>query len=167
MFSRTAINMVEKKQMQNVSFRNVGELLRFLPEDQLGIVERLREIVFDTIPEVKEKLSFNVPFFQRYRAICFIWPGVVSWGSTTWEGVEFGFSYGNLLLDEAGWLERGKRKQVFSKRFFSPEDINEDLLRAYLLEAAELDELLHREKMVRSKNKGKRLTFLDFGHSSR
>ncbi len=127
--------------MQNVSFQSVGELLGFLPEDQLIIVERLRELVFECIPDVKEKLSFNVPFFRKNKSICFIWPGAVSWGNTTWESVEFGFTHGNLLADKAGYLDRGTRKQVFSKRFSSIEEINEDLLREYLYEAAEIDEI--------------------------
>ena len=127
--------------MQNVSFRTVGELLRFLPEDQLEITERLRELVHECIPGVKEKLSFQVPFFKKRKGICYIWPGAVSWGKKTKEGVEFGFQYGNLLADEAGYLEHGKRKQISSKRFFSVEDINEDILREYLFEAAEIDEL--------------------------
>lgn len=140
--------------MQNVSFRSVSELLRFLPEDQLLIVERLREIVLDTLPDTKEHLGFNVPFYRRYKNLCFIWPGAVSWGSKTWQGVEFGFTYGNLLADKAGWLDKGNRKQVFSKRFLQVPDINEDLLRAYLLEAYELDELAYREKLMRNKRRG-------------
>lgn len=144
----------EKKKMQNVSFRSVGEMLDFLPENQLELVERLRELVFECIPGVEERLSFNVPFYRRHKGICFIWPGAVSWGSKTWEGVEFGFNYGSLLADEANYLEKGTRQQVFSKRFLSPDEINEELLRAYLLEAMEIDELMERERISRKRKKG-------------
>lgn len=144
----------EKKKMQNVSFRSVGEMLDFLPENQLELVERLRELVFECIPGVEERLSFNVPFYRRHKGICFIWPGAVSWGSKTWEGVEFGFNYGNLLTDEANYLDKGTRQQVFSKRFLSPDEINEELLRAYLLEAVEIDELMERERISRKRKKG-------------
>ena len=137
--------------MQNVAFRSVSEVLDYLPENQLAIVERLRELIFECIPGVEERLSFNVPFYRKYKGICFIWPGAVSWGSKTWEGVEFGFNYGSLLADEANYLEKGSRKQVFSKRFFSTDEINEELLRAYLLEAVEIDELMEREKRARKK----------------
>ena len=135
----------QKQRMQNVSFRTVGELLRFLPEDQLEITERLRELVYECIPGIKEKLSFQVPFFKKRKGICYIWPGAVPWGKKTKEGVEFGFQYGHLLADEAGYLEHGKRKQVFSKRFFSVEEINEDILREYLFEAAENDEMNYKK----------------------
>ena len=143
--------MKEKKPMQNVSFRSISEMLEFLPEDQLEMGQHLRELVFETVPGIKERLSFNVPFFRIRKGICFIWPGAVSWGSKTREGVEFGFNYGNLLADEAGYLERGNRKQVFSKRFFSTNDINDEILREYLLEAAEIDEIMYREGKQRRK----------------
>ena len=141
--------------MQNVAFRSVGELLAFLPEGQFLITEVLRELVLGTLPNVQERLSFNVPFYRLHKGICYIWPGAVSWGSKTWQGIEFGFNYGNLLADEANYLERGTRKQVFNKRFFSPEEINVELLSAYLLEAAEIDEMMFREKMSNARKRKK------------
>ena len=139
--------------MQNVQFRSVGELLDFLDPERLEMVELLRELVLETVPGVEERLSFNVPFYRRYGALCFIWPGSVSWGSTVWEGVEFGFNNGHLLADEDRYLDRGKRKQVFTKRFFSVQDVkmNIERLRALLMEAAEVNELLQMEKMQRSR----------------
>ncbi|MBK8563879.1 MAG: DUF1801 domain-containing protein [Saprospiraceae bacterium] len=131
----------------------MGELLGFLPEDQLEIVETLRGIIFDTVPDIKEKLSFNVPFYKQHKGVCYIWPGTVSWGTKTWQGVEFGFNYGNLLADEMNYLDRGNRKQVYNKRFLSTKDINHEILIAYLLEAAENDELMYREKMMLGRGK--------------
>jgi len=147
------VQIKEKKQMQNVQFRSVGELLDFLDPERLEMVELLRELVLETVPGVEERLSFNVPFYRRYGALCFIWPGSVSWGSTVWEGVEFGFNNGHLLADEDRYLDRGKRKQVFTKRFFSVHDVkmNIERLRALLMEAAEVNELLQMEKMQRSR----------------
>lgn len=136
----------EKKSMQNVRFNSMGELLEYLPEGQLEMVQHLRELIFETLPGIKERLSYNVPFYKKRKGICYIWPGAVSWGNKNWEGVEFGFNYGYLLADEAGYLDRGNRKQVYTKRFLSVADISEELLREYLLEAAELDELMYLEK---------------------
>jgi hypothetical protein len=147
--------MKEPSKMQNVAFRNVGELLAYLPDDQLLITEVLRELVFSTLHGVQERLSFNVPFYRLHKGICFIWPGAVSWGSKTWQGVEFGFNYGNLLADEANYMERGTRKQVYNKRFFSPDEINAELLSTYLLEAAEIDEMMFREKMSNARKRKK------------
>ena len=125
--------------MQNVSFRTVEEVLDYIPDDQLEIVERLRELVFECIPEVHEKLAYNVPFYSRFKRICFIWPGAIPWGKKTREGVEFGFTSGYLLTDEEGYLDKGKRKQVFTKTFYSLREIDPDVLRVFLFEAANLD----------------------------
>lgn len=125
----------------------MAELLKFLPESQLEIVVSLRELVFSTLPSIEERLSFNVPFYRLRKGICYIWPGAVSWGNKTWEGVEFGFNYGYLLADKANYLDRGNRKQVYNKRFSLLKNINAELLSAYLIEAAELDDMMFREKM--------------------
>jgi len=137
----------DKKKMQSVNFRNLDEFLGYLPENQLAIVEKLREIVIECIPDAEEYLSFNVPYYRRHKSICFIWPGAVAWGNKTWDGVEFGFTYGNLLSDTAGYLDRGTRKQVYTRRFYRPEEIHEDLLRAYLFEAAEIDGMQRLKKL--------------------
>ncbi len=127
--------------MQNVSFGSVDEFLEFLPDDELKIVERLRSLVFDCIPNVSEKLSFNVPFYKRHKNICFIWPASVLWGKKkTYNGVRFGFSNGYLLADEIAYLDRGDRKQVYCKDFTDLKNIDFDLLKAYIFEATIIDE---------------------------
>jgi hypothetical protein len=125
--------------MQNVRFDSVDELLEFLPEAEWKMVHLLRRLVFECVPEVREKLSYNVPFYRRNKGICFIWPGSVSWGKVQHPGVRFGFQQGHLLRDEIGYLDRGARKQVYWKDFQSLEDIDVELLRAYLWEAAMVD----------------------------
>lgn len=139
--------MEEKKKMQSVAFRNMDDLFAWLPENQLAVVEKLREIVLECIPDAQEYLSFNIPCYRRNKSICYIWPGAVDWGGKTRDGVEFGFSYGNLLSDTAGYLDRGTRKQVYTKRYFRPEEIPGDLLRAYLFEAAEIDDMQRLKKL--------------------
>ena len=126
--------------MQNVDFRNVEEFLDYLPDHERKMVDLLREIIFECIPECKEKLSYNVPYFSRYSRICFIWPASIPWGKVKMNGVQLGFCKGYLLQDEFGYLEKGNRKQVFSKTFFNIKDINEDLLKAYLFDAVEIDQ---------------------------
>jgi hypothetical protein len=138
--------MEEKRKMQAVKFDNLQEFWAYLPENQLLIAEKLRELVFECVPRVEEYLSFNVPFYKRYKGVCFIWPGAVAWGSKTWDGVEFGFNSGYLLADELQYLDKGNRKQVYTKRFYRPEDIREDILRAYLQEAVELDDMMYMAK---------------------
>jgi hypothetical protein len=43
------------------------------------------------------------------------------------------------MRDEIGYLEKGSRKQVYCKTFFSIEDIDHDLVKTYVLEAIRVD----------------------------
>jgi hypothetical protein len=127
--------------MLSVKFRTIEQLLDYLPEHELKLTESLRQLVFDCIPHVEEKLSYSIPSYRKHRSICFIWPGCIYWGDKrTYNGVRFGFSYGNLLTDPESLLERGSRKQVFWKDFSKIEDVPFDQLRQLLYEAAMVDE---------------------------
>ena len=125
--------------MQNVSFKTVDEFLDYLPENEKRIVDYLREIIIECIPDCDEKLSYNVPYYSKYSRICFIWPASVPWGKVKMNGVQLGFCKGYLLNDDINYLEKGNRKQVFSKTFFDIKEIDLDLLRAYLFDAIEVD----------------------------
>lgn len=135
-----------KRKMQSVNFRNFIEMLDYLPEDQLAITERLRELILESIPGVREKLSYNAPFYALHQNVCYIWPGAIPWGRKTSDGVTLGFSYGYLLNDVSNYLEPGDRKQVHTKTFYRLEDIEEDIVRHLLMESAEIDEMVYREK---------------------
>lgn len=124
---------------QPFHFRNVNDFLDALPENELKLVEALRSLVFECLPDAKEKLSYNVPYYYRFSRICFIWPGSVPWGKTIKEGVEFGFCKGHLLSD-ASYLDKGQRKEVFLKTFYNLKDVDWDRLRQLLFEACVIDE---------------------------
>ena len=136
---------------QDFDFRNVNDFLDYLPDKDLKIVERLRELIFDCIPDVQEKLAYNVPFYSRHSRICFVWPGVIYWGSTRREGVDLGFCKGNFLPDPS-YLEIGNRKQIYVKTFLNTKEIDSERLRQLLYEAVMIDEALHNGK-AKSKRK--------------
>lgn len=123
---------------QPVDFQDLDDLYAFLPEHELKMVKALRAFVYECIPEIKEKLSYNVPFFRLHRNVCFIWPGSVPWGGT-FEGVQFGFTKGHLMADEDGYLDAGKRKYVRIRTYKSLEEIDFDKLRSFLFEAQIID----------------------------
>jgi hypothetical protein len=129
-----------KKKMQNVEFSTVEELLDWLPEEQVVVTEFLRKLVYECVPDISEKLSFNVPYFFRNRGLFFIWPGAVSWETSTHDGVRFGFQHGNLLTDEIDYLDKGSRKQVYWKDFYGLQDVDAELLKSYIYEAVVMDE---------------------------
>ncbi len=127
--------------MQNVSFRNVEEFLDFLPEDELKIVQALRKLIFDCIPGITEKLSYNVPFYKKKKGMFFIWPAAVLWGrNKSFEGVRFGFQKGYLLRDEINFLDKGGRKQVYWRDFKSVNESELEILKAYIFDADEIDD---------------------------
>ncbi|AWW00622.1 DUF1801 domain-containing protein [Arcticibacterium luteifluviistationis] len=135
--------------MQPYKFRDVEEMLDSLPKEERTITEFLRSLVLDTLPQAKEKLSFNVPFYSLRKNVCHIWPGSVAWGKKTYEGVSFGFTYGSLLLDETNYLDKGTRKQIYSKKFLSLSEIDVTLLKSYIFESALIDEEVYQSKKLK------------------
>jgi hypothetical protein len=129
-----------KNKMQNVSFKHVDDLLEWLPKDELKILQVLRHEVFSCIPQVNEKCSYNVPFYSGKKSICYIWPGSVWWGKKqSFVGVQFGFTRGHLLTNPDNHFEMGNRKQVISRIYQNPKEIDLEILRTTLFEAALLD----------------------------
>ena len=120
---------------QPVQFQDIDDFLAFLPENEWVIVQALRRLVKDCIPQAREKLSYNVPYFSVYHNICFIWPASVPWGKVQKDGVMLGFTKGNLLSDDTHYLETGNRKRVRTKTFYRTQDIDFDTLRDLLYEA--------------------------------
>lgn len=126
--------------MKKVKFQSYLEFYDFIsPEHQL-MVTFLKDIIKETIPDIKEKLSWNVPFFYKKKSICFIWPGSAPWGDKTNKDVQLGFTKGYLLRSNS-YLEIGNRKQVRIKTFNSLTEIEEDLeiIIELLREAVALD----------------------------
>ena len=136
--------LLPKRKMQEVSFKSVEECLAYLPGHELALVTKLREVIFQAIPDCHEKLAYNVPYFKRYANICFLWPASILWGSKVqYEGVRLGFTKGYLLVDESGYLDQGSRKEVAYKDFKHPGEIDETMLIPFLLRAADVDEELY------------------------
>jgi hypothetical protein len=131
---------------QNVNFQSISEFLEYLPPNELKIVERLRKLILECIPDCKEKISYNVPYYFRNSRICFIWPASVPWGNVKMNGVQLGFCNGNLLNDEINYLEKDKRKQVYTKSFIDVKEINIDLIRSYIFNAVMIDEQVYKRK---------------------
>jgi len=60
-----------------MKIRNLVELFGILPEDERIIVDVLRQIIIETLPEYcREKISYNVPFHGN-KGICITWPSTL------------------------------------------------------------------------------------------
>jgi len=114
-------------------FSSVAAMLDFLPDDERALTEQLRELIISEAPDLKERLSFNVPFYKGRRDVCFIWPASVLWGRTkTYEGVRFGLSYGSLVPGCEPYLQRGDRKQVCWRDLHRLTSTDERMIRTVL-----------------------------------
>ncbi|AOP35242.1 hypothetical protein A0128_16175 [Leptospira tipperaryensis] len=118
--------------------KNFESFFTKLKEDEKEIVSILREFVIETVPNVTEKISYNVPYYFLNSRICFIWPSSFPHGPKL--GVEFGFCQGHLLSDPRQILRAGERKIVRSISYHSKNEIDLRTLRNFLLEAVILDD---------------------------
>jgi len=119
---------------------DVSDFIINLPKEERVIVKKLRDLLIETEPRFREKLSYGVPYFSRNRRVCFIWPASAPLGPKNAK-VLFGFCYANLLSNVQGILLREGRKQVYIARFSSLNEIDEKLLLEITQEALIVDDL--------------------------
>ncbi|MBK7806256.1 MAG: DUF1801 domain-containing protein [Saprospiraceae bacterium] len=123
-----------------MKIKSLTQLYDLLPENEMIIVDVLRSLIKDTLPDhCREKISYNVPFFYGKKGICIIWPSTIPRGGIK-DGVLLGFWYGNRLSDEDHYLLHGNNKQIFFKIFKDPDQIDEKAIVKLLDEAIKLDE---------------------------
>lgn len=120
---------------QEIEFKSIQEFLDYLPEEELEIVLFLRKIVLECMPDCKERLAYNVPFFYRHSKICYIWPASIPWEKVS-NGVGIGFCKGASLLDETFETISFSSKSLFS----SIKEIDVDSLKQQIYEAISIDE---------------------------
>ena len=81
-----------------------------LPAEK-GICIRLRQLILENFPEVREKFGYGVPYYHRFGRICFMYPASFPYSGHD-QGVALGFARGHLLSNEQGLLDMGARKEV-------------------------------------------------------
>ncbi|MFK8162911.1 MAG: DUF1801 domain-containing protein [Lewinella sp.] len=120
---------------------NLDELFESLPEDERLIATVLRELIFESLPDIREKKSYGAPFYFGKKAVCYIWPASITWGGKRQgEGVTMGFNQAKKLNHE-GFLNFGTRKSIGSHVFKVAEDIDVERVVALLKEAWQVDHL--------------------------
>lgn len=124
---------------QKVSFKSVDDFLEFIPAEELKIVEFLRKIIKSCIPDCIEKLSYNVPFYSRHKNICYIWPASIPWGAVD-KGVAIRFTHGSQLSIDEDYFEKTTTTKVCKKTFTDIKQIDIELLKSLLYEAAIIDQ---------------------------
>lgn len=129
--------------------QDVEDFIDELPHDERRITQRLRLLILDADPRIRQKLSYGVPYFFRHRRLFFLWPaskpGLKKDSNRPRCKVTMGFCYGNLLSDEEGILLRDGLKQVYTIEFSSSAEINERQLSEIIAEALLVDEQFFRK----------------------
>lgn len=125
------------------------QLYQLITEEERIITDVLRQIILDTLPGCKEKLSYNVPFFYNNRSICLVWPASVPRGGIK-KGVLLAFWYGYKLQDADNYLTKGTNKQIFYKIFYTADDIDEAPLVKILKAAGNFDQQHKKSKTIKA-----------------
>jgi len=136
------------------SLKAVEEMILSLPMQEAAIVKRLRGLVFECLPLATEKpyYGLGVPYYSRRRQICYIFPTSALYGTDDEKhekNVTLGFCQGNKMFNENGMLQVEGRKQVRVIYFSTLREINDDQVRALLLEAGMIDDSFEKGKKRR------------------
>lgn len=123
----------------------VEDYLHSLEGEESKIANYLHQIILNTSPQIKTKLSYGVPYYRINYRLCFVWPASAPY-SILKEGVQLGFCKGNLLSNVQGALEMGNRKEVAIINFTKQNQINEQLISEILFEAIEIDKIVALER---------------------
>ncbi len=133
------------KRMMLNKFKDFDTFYEALLPDEKAVCGRLRRLVLDNFPEVREKFGYGVPYYHRYSRICFFYPASFPYSGRS-EGVVLGFARAHLLSNEQGLLDMGDRKEVGYVHLLREKDIRENQLLEILHEAVLLDDDIHRSK---------------------
>jgi len=124
---------------------NVRNFINEQHQPQREIMTIVRSWILDLGPHTQEKISYKIPYFSFYGAMCYINPHE--------DGVDLGFTKGYELSNDQGILEAKGRRQVKSVTFHSVAELeeNEDTIRHILNEAAILNEYRFKRKVKKKK----------------
>jgi hypothetical protein len=123
-----------------VKIKSILELYEAISEEERLITDVLRQIIKDHSPNyIKEKISFNVPFFYGHRGIAIVWPASIPRGGIS-KGVLLGFWNGYKLVDEDQTLTKGTNKKVFYKIYTRVEQIEQAAIQKLLSKAIQYDQ---------------------------
>ncbi|WP_020569256.1 DUF1801 domain-containing protein [Neolewinella persica] len=119
---------------------NLDELYERLPEEERLVASVLRALIFETLPDIREKKSYGAPFYFGTKAICYVWPASITWGGKRQgKGVTLGFNQAKKL-NHSGFLDFGSRKNIGSHVFLTAEEIDVKRVVELLKSAWEVDQ---------------------------
>ncbi|MCK9409547.1 MAG: DUF1801 domain-containing protein [Bacteroidetes bacterium] len=113
----------------------VDDYLRHAPKHIRALMQEIRSIILTILPDAEESIKFTVPFYSRKGLLCYLSP------LKTKDGIYIGFTKGYLMSDECGVFTGSNLKQIRHIEFRKLSDIKKRSLKAYIKEAAVLNEV--------------------------
>lgn len=113
-------------------FLTVDNFILSQDEHTRQLIFLLRDIVLSTSKEIKEKLSFNCPFYHYNGMLCYI--------SIEKKTVYIGFCRGVLLKEKYPILEIKNRKLIASISYKNMEEVDVNLIQNILKDSMQLNE---------------------------
>jgi hypothetical protein len=105
-----------------------------------AICFRIRRLITENFPQLRETWAYGAPFYKGNSRICFLYPASLPYSGIN-KGVNFGFNKGCLLSNEQGLLQCGERKEVAYIPILQENEILEPVFLEILHEAILLDGL--------------------------
>ena len=99
-----------------MSYSNkVDYFIDTLPEEQQKLVQLIRKLIHQVVPNVEERLSFKIPFYHYYGMFCYINP--------VKQGIDIGFCRGKDLLETFPQLQLKERAIIATLNIQHTNDI--------------------------------------------
>lgn len=108
--------------------KQVDAYIEGLPEERQKICDALRELIFEIVPGVEEKLSFKIPFYHYY--------GMFAYLNNTKKGVDLVFCRGKDLVELFPQLQTKNRAIAASVTIIGIQEINRMEMREMITTAA-------------------------------
>jgi uncharacterized protein len=102
--------------MNTIASQNVDAFIEALPQPQQAVAERLRELLFETVPDIEERFSFRLPFYHYYGMFCYL--------HLDKTGLHLCFCRGKDLVDAFPQLEQKARATIASVTVSTTADIS-------------------------------------------
>jgi hypothetical protein len=109
----------------------IDDYILRLPDKEREIYIILREFIHECVPQVTEKISYGIPFFYLKKPFCYM--------HRHKGGVDLSFMAGHAMSNPHGALDMRDRSRVGSLHYDDVLEVDLEILKDTLLEAASFD----------------------------
>lgn len=109
--------------------RQVDTYLESLPQPHQAVAEKLRELLFELVPDIEERYSFKLPFYHYYGMFCYL--------HYDKQGLHLCFCRGKDLVMAFSQLDQKNRASIASVTLSAMRDIHQLEISQLITAAAE------------------------------